>query len=251
MSMKWLVPLASIVLLSACGKPTTVQKVEEPAAGGVPKVEAISRDNGADLLLAFKSAFGQPAPYTQTSEDGSELVFAPAAFVNLQPGIVALISKAEIPDGCHACSGHLSIHYLRHQNGQYEVLGAWPDVGGLGPYGKAANWSLRSDLDAVPTLVAISEDGGQGCSGSQADLIALTPTGPKVRAKAVLLASEYDGGGESSATPSFKYEGTIGGIERGKSFYVNFTGSKNISTKYTSYENGGEYYASGDVPPSC
>lgn len=237
----------SALLLFGCqkgqnGQPNTSTSIA--AAKPNPRVSDVSPSNGADLMSAFKVAFGGPAPFTKETESGDQVVYSPQAFINIEPGVVALISKGEIPQGCHACYGATSIHYLKKEADGYSLLGAWQDISGKAPWGKAAPWSVRTDIDDSPMLVFETDDGGQGASIGTYDLVALTPVGPVVRAEDITVSS-----GNSESTPPCMESGILLPIERGHRFAIQFSGTKSYRATYTRY---GDQYLPDDGPvPGC
>src|SRR5580658_7198518 len=86
------VALAALSVIGACS--------QKPAAHGAPPLSGPLQD-------AFTVAFGKPAPYATLDDDGDHVVYSPQALVDVAPGVVALISKEEIPGGCKACAGSL------------------------------------------------------------------------------------------------------------------------------------------------
>src|SRR5437588_540717 len=79
------------------------------------------------MFVAFEAAFGKPAPYETIDDSGDHVVYRPQALVALKPGVVALISKREIPGGCKACAGGLAVNYLATGPDGFSRLGAWPN----------------------------------------------------------------------------------------------------------------------------
>lgn len=222
------------------------------AAPTPPRVVSATPASGGDLLRAFSAAFGQPAPYRVTDKDGSVLEYTPEAFIDVEPGVVALVSKGEEPDGCHACTGTIALHYLRRKADGFEVLGSWPQAGGGADWGKAAPWKLRTDIDDYPVMATEASDMGQGCQVSTVDLIELTPTGPKTVAQNVLTAVDNEREGDVADRDLVSYEGEIRPIARGKSFEVilkETDGDKTVRTVYT--KAGDAFERDGAALPTC
>ena len=187
----------------------------QPAAQGTPPP-------GGPLQGAFTVAFGKPAPWSTLNDDGDHVVYTPESLIDVAPGVVALVSREEIPGGCKGCAGSLTIAYLRREPAGFRRLKSWPEVGGKGRYGAALPWTVRSDLDDGPTLVTRDEHKEGACSETMEELITLRPAGP-VKIATIVTAMAYDPQpGEKSAP---RLSGVITPRARGKSFVVTFTGT--------------------------
>jgi hypothetical protein len=195
------------------------------------------------MLDAFTVAFGRPAPFATLDESGDHVTYTPQALVDVGPGVVALISKSEISEGCKACAGALTIDYLRRGPAGFSRLRSWPDFGGRGQRGKALPWTMRSDIDDGPTLVTRNDQKEAGCSATLDELITLTPKGP-VKIATVVLATALDPApGERAG--SNRLSGKIAPMVRGRSFAVVLSGVASIRQVYrrqgdvfTTYDNG-------------
>lgn len=207
-----------------------------------------------ELDDAFTAAFGHAAPYTMTASGGAlknptAFIYTPSGLVDVAPGIVALVSKGKLDDfGCHACFGTLAIHYLKRDGQNFSLLGAWPSIGGAAPYGEAAAWTLRKDLDTVPVLETTEDDGGQGCYQTWADLIALTPARPLLVSTYLPLATEYVPEPEEKKA-GYKLSGRLIPAVRGKSFGIQYSGTRSLRVEYS--RDGDAYVAKGKPAPVC
>lgn len=205
----------ALIFLSACS--------QRPAAKSGPPP-------GTPLGDAFLVAYGKPAPWATLDDSGDHVIYTPQALEDVAPGVVALIVKSEIPDGCRACGGALSISYLKHDAAGFHRLGSWPDIAGKGQFGKALPWTLRSDIDNGPTLVTTRRQKEESCSATLEELITLTPKAPVKIATVVIstaLAPEKPGGVGLSVS------GAVTPIERGKRFAVVLTGSDSVRQVFT------------------
>jgi len=180
---------------------------------------------GTPLLDAFLTAYGKPAPYTTLDDSGDQVTYSPQALEDVAPGVVALISKGEIPNGCRACGGALSINYLKHDASGYSRLGSWPEIGGKGEFGKALPWTTRTDIDNGPTLVTTRLEKESGCSAAFQELITLTPQKP-VKIATVVVATAYAPAAGEQAGPHVT--GQVVPIERGRRFAVKLSGSNSV-----------------------
>jgi hypothetical protein len=248
---------------AGCGPSSRSPNATVSPAPATPAVEAATAQNGADLLTAFRVAFGAPAPYVTKVNVGDQynpeletLSFTPQAFINLGPGLVALVSKGEgasTGNDAHASAGALTVHYLRLDQNGFTLLGRWTVPGsGIG-YGLPAPWTLRSDLDDDPVMLLQAEDSGMGCYGETDTLFALTPTGPEKRVS-FLRISENKQDDASSSSQNFKYDGAIVPIARGASFAVDYTGTLNKRVVFTKMPDG-TFMNTADpgstFPPGC
>jgi len=238
----------AVALLVACIAVDGCSPRHDQAKQVKKSVVPSTQFSATDLLLAFKAAYGQPAPATlETNQPdaGREVTLAanPVALISVAPGIIALVAKAEneAHDCGRFCTGQLDIHYLRRSAGEFELLGSWKNIGGSSQFGSAPNWSVRNDLFIGPALVAVGEAGGGGCGVEEAQILELTPLRPIVRASQVLLDSQGDNG---------KVEASINPIERGKSFQVTYRGAVRAKEIWTI--SGDEYLSQGTkINPIC
>ena len=187
----------------------------KPAANGPPPPHGPLQD-------AFTVAFGKPAPYATLNDDGDHVVYAPQALIELNPAVVALVSKEEIPGGCEACAGSLTIDYLRRGPAGFSRLKSWPEIGGKGRYGAALPWTVRTDIDDGPTLVTRDDHKERGCSSTMEELITLRPTGP-VKIATLVTAMAYDPQPGERTAP--RLSSAITPLVRGQRFVVVFTGT--------------------------
>lgn len=223
--MKSLTFALAALALAGCGQGTshgTVNKEAGPASAVMP---AAPPPSAVDLLSAFKTAFGAPAPVSVTvpsnaGEDQlqamadaaspdpgpTQLQFSPGDLFQLSPGLFVLISKGIDPTGCHACGGLLSVHYLKRTADGFEVLSRSGLIGPRAGFGAAPDYTIRTDLFQNPALQVEESDGGQGCGSTVARLYELTPAGLVTRGNSIDLAGSYDGSGGSK---TFDYSGTI------------------------------------------
>jgi len=213
--MPWAGLSLALVLLAACSQ------------GGAGKSEAVG---GTPLQGAFLAAYGAPAPYTTIDDSGDHVTYSPQALEDVAPGVVALIAKGEIADGCRACAGSLSISYLKHDAAGYHRLGSWPDIGGEGQFGQALPWTIRTDLDNGPTLVTTRQQMDPTCSATLQELITLTPKAP-VKIATVVVATAF--GPTADGQAGGHVEGQVVPIERGKRFAVDLSGSDRVHQVYT------------------
>ena len=174
------------------------------------------------LQDAFTVAFGKPAPWATLNDDGDHVVYTPQALIEVGPGVVALVSKEEIPGGCKACAGSLTIDYLRRGSAGFGRLKSWPEVGGKGRYGAALPWTVRTDLDDGPTLVTRDDHKEGSCSATMEELITLRPAGP-MKIATLVTAMAYDPRPGERTAPHLSSR--IMPLVRGQRFAVVFSGT--------------------------
>jgi hypothetical protein len=245
--------IGAAALLCSCGQHKAPPAPSAASTLTAPKVETPTSSNGSELLEAFRVAFGGPAPYLAKvpSNDAdvswsSELTFSPAAFIDIAPNMVALVSNGEGQE-CHACTGMMVMHYLKRTPQGFVVLGRWPIPAGGAAYGAVAPWTVRADIDDVPTMLISNSDSGMGCDTTTDTIVALTPTRPEARGSFLLSSSYEDGSDAPDKTKEFKYHGTIVPIRRGESFMISYSGTKHVDRNYTKGPDG--TYTDAGVEP--
>jgi hypothetical protein len=261
MNMRTSIAISLLALLCACDAEWK-GKATAPATPPAPQIETATVTNGADLLEAFLAAFGQPAPYRATipaSEGSAEhaLEFSPLAFINIAPNVVALVSKGEGRNTdytCHACSGAMTMHYLKRGPQGFTVLGHWPIESGGAGYGEVNQWSIRTDLDDVPTMLVANQNAGMGCTTELDTLVALTPTGPEERGSFTRSSSYQEAVDVKNGPKDYSYEGKVIAIERGKRIAIDYSGK---TLRRIEFVKGSdrvyrpEHGDNGSFPPDC
>ncbi|NNC73765.1 MAG: hypothetical protein HKN78_12950 [Sphingomonadaceae bacterium] len=206
------------LLLAACDR-------AEPEVQPHDTVGQETRDQQPELpplanAEAFELAFGRGAAATRTVGN-RELTYRPARIVDLG-NRKALISLGEMEDGCHGCSGSIGVHYLASDGGPWEVDGEWLDAGGGSSWGApATDWSVSRDFLSVPVIFTTGGGTWQGYTCSQAELIALLPSGP---AQVAVFPIGYSDGGTIDGDTTI--DGEIGAVELGRNFTVNYAGER-------------------------
>jgi hypothetical protein len=202
--------------------------VEVCACNPKPAAQGPAPPHGP-LQDAFAVAFGKPAPYATLNDDGDHVVYTPEGLVELAPGVTALISREEIPGGCKACAGSLTISYLKRAPSGFTRIRSWPEAGGKGRYGAALPWTIRTDLDDGPTLVTRDDHKERGCSETMEELITLRAAGP-VKIATLVTATAYDPRPDMKSPP--RITGRITPIVQGKRFDVIFSGTDPFRQTY-------------------
>lgn len=180
------------------------------------------------LALASLAAIGSKGPQTKIV-DGEEITTAPLQIIDLPFGPV-LLTKREIKDGCHACTGEIGVYYLEQNGRQIVVKARYPEALTGWGWGAAPEYSITDKFTPYPALYAEGGGGGQGifCSGST--LVELTPSGP---IESDLINTGFSNAGavvdEESAR---EIEGKISSIRKSKSFDVVAKGSEGFVEHY-------------------
>ncbi len=193
------------------------------------------------MFQAFAVAFGKPAPYATLDDGGDRVVYSPQALIDVAPTVVALVSKGELPGGCEACAGALTIHYLKHGPLGFSRIRTWAGVGGRGRFGAVLPWTVRNDIDNGPTLVTREEVSERGCSATTEELITLTPKGP-VKIAAIVISTVYTPTPDAPGA-SDHLSGKIEPIVRGERFAVVLTGTETVRQMF---KREGDVFATRD-----
>lgn len=181
------------------------------------------------LALASYAAIGTRGAQTKTV-NGEEITITPLRILDLPFG-PALLTKREIKDGCHACTGDIGVYYLEQSGRAIVVKARYPEaVKGWG-WGAAPEFSITDNFTRHPAIYSEGGGGGQGyfCSGST--LVELTPSGP---VESDLINTGYSDSGAivDNERPARVIEGKIARIQKGKSFDVVAKGSESFVEHY-------------------
>jgi hypothetical protein len=203
----------------------------------------------SEMDKAFNAAFGHAAPFaaiaTPDGKKPAQFTYTPAGLVGVAPGTVALISKGK--SSCDNCAGALAIHYLKRSGGTFTLMKAWPAIGVAAPGGQAT-WAARPDLEGGPAILASHDEAGPDCNQTYAQLIALTPDKPVLRAN-LLTAVHYDPGPDPDHSPPYQAKAKIVDVEKGKSFALDYSGTWKL---HVDYQRKGDVFAAKQrEAPSC
>jgi len=205
---------------------------------------------GYDLYKAFDTVFGNPASAEYTAEDKEVFTMRPAFAVKFDD-YIALVSTAQNQSDAHVSSGYVMAHYLK--DGQ--VVGAWPQLGAGGGFGKPPDYSLRTGLLNYPTMMLQGDYTGQGYTMGWETLIEITPDGPQMRAEVHTL--EDNSGAVMDDSRICTVEGKVKPSRTdADSFYVDyrFTGAlkgEDRTVEYRLNPESGEYVADEPFNPEA
>ncbi|GGO97628.1 hypothetical protein EV664_1097 [Stakelama pacifica] len=211
-----------IAVLAACN-PGSESNSTAPA----PDNAAMTNDTApatGNLDAAVQAAFGDNATYDGKNEhyvlDHHKLVQAPFGPV--------LVSEGTAQDAAHASAGLISAIYLKPEGSSYSVVKRYPEAIETGSFGEVGSWKIRDDLLDLPVIEAIGGGTWQGYSCQYTDLVELTADGPKTVAR---FQSAYSNKG-AVTDDGTDISGRIADVAPGKSFTVNFTGSRSFDATY-------------------
>jgi hypothetical protein len=243
------------VALFGCGPAKKAVHPKNSTASAAIKVASYS---AADLLAAFKEAYGQPAPFNEPTgtslpdESGVEQpefkIYNPDALIDVAPNVVALVVKGIIADGCHACTGDVSLFYLTHKDGHFDIVGRWPAFAGQQEFGGAASWTLHRNLTKFPAILFHNGGGGMGCAYEGVDIVELTPTKPILRARNIWTKEDYE---EPAYHKNVHLTGNIRTEGDGHLLRVDYTGTEKFTVTYSEGNSGEQTVYSGHPAPSC
>lgn len=160
-------------------------------AASAPADPLANLSSAEQVRLTERAAFPNGRSYA--SPDGPHIAYEPGTLVDAPFGPV-LVSEGRVPDGSHADSGHVAIHYLAPDGRGYRVTGAYPDAVRSGSFGQLSELAVSRKFGRLP--VVDTQGGGtwQGYTCSWTTLTELGPTSPRE------LATFMDAYDESGAT---------------------------------------------------
>lgn len=241
-----------MALLSACDRdhaaPTSGHPPPRLAAAAAGSRDAPAK---AELEAAFRAAYGKPSPVAAQTPLGT-VNFKPGGLVDVDhsAGVVALVALGENPENCHACTGNLSVHYLKRTALGLKPWGTVNDYEFDGDgFGAPPNWSVRRDLERYPVLVIETGYTGQGCTSAQQSLVELTPEAAEMRVASVPILYDNSGAYEEGDPQVVELEGEIRPLVKGKRFEVVFHGTRSLRLIYE--REHGAYVTKDQKPDTC
>jgi hypothetical protein len=201
-----------------------------------------------EIEKAFRAAYGRPSPVVAQTPEGI-VTFRPGGLVDVDQsaGVVALVSLGENHENCHACSGSLSVHYLKHTASGFKPWGKVDDYGFTGNgFGAPPNWSIRRDLEDYPVLAIQTGYTGQGCTSAQQDLVALTPEGVELRVGSIPILYNNSASYHAGDPQIVRLEGEVRPLLKNKRFEVVYHGTKFLRLVY---ERKLQVYVTHDQKP--
>lgn len=224
-------PLAGLALLAtlaACGQsdeggnqvaPPEASQEAAPATQHAVQTLPIEEQRS----LAFRAAFAEN-PVLDV-EDG-QLRYTPARLEWIGDRAV-LLSLGKNLDECHACTGALAVHYLEPAGDGFRVTGAWPTlIRGSGYGAPPSEWNLSDKFAQYPVVLVEGGYTAQGCTSGGITLTELRPDEP---VQSTLIRTIYSNQSGFGADNGAEIEGEIANIDKGASFDVVYSGSRDFT----------------------
>ena len=194
-----------------------------PVSATAPVIERTIRDRAIreQMLAAFKTAFGEPAPAKLQTGDAIR-VFRPTRLVWVGDRAILLSEGTNVSD-CHSCTGALAIHYLTPVGQGFRLTGSWPDLVQGAGWGGPPQWKMSTEFTSNPAIV---DEGGftaQGCTSGGLMITELRPNRPVQSGLVRTIMSNESGYGDPD-----QIDGHIKNIRREHSFDVVYTGTRSF-----------------------
>jgi hypothetical protein len=185
----------------------------------------------ADRLAdAFEAATGHRVAYSKT--EGGELVTTQPIRIIQLPFGSALLTKTEIKDGCHACTGAIGVYYLDEQADSTVLRGRWPrGVEGWGWGAAPTEWYLTDKFSAYPAIYASGGFMGQGVIEESSTITELRPDGP-ITSDVIGTGFSDEGAIVDNERAACVVKGKIANVRKDSSFDVIVRGSVNAVDHY-------------------
>src|ERR1044072_820206 len=153
-----------------------------PALQPIPDVRKLARTE--QIARAFQTAFGRSGSASrrisgQQYLQDDVLTYRPAA-LEWVGNTAALISLGTNRSDCHACTGAISVHYLKPIDVGFAVERAWLTAMTGSGWGEASDdMTIRRDLATYPVIASETGFTGQGCTSGRLSLTELRPEGDR------------------------------------------------------------------------
>jgi hypothetical protein len=222
-----------------------------PVAEPIKAIGVSALTETEKLKLAFRTAIGVDGTKVTKTADETRIT-TPIKLVRLPFGL-ALLTKMEIKDGCHACTGYIGVYYLAEDGEGYRITGSWPEaVSGWGWGAAPIDWNLAEKFSSYPSIFAEGGYTGQGITCGSASVTELRPEGPV--ASELIRTSYSDAGaigddGLVYGEPPRELEGKIGTVLKNKSFEVRVTGTESFVERYV--RKGNKFVPVSESKLSC
>jgi len=193
------------------------------ASGAGPKTDPSAN-------AAFIAAFGKSgsAILKRQGEYKETVKYTPGTLVEAPFGPV-LISIGEVVDGAHASAGKVAAVYMRRSGQGLAVAKKFVPAMETGSFGSIGKWRVSRAYGSLPVVEA--EGGGtwQGYTCSVMTLLELAPDKPR---ELITVPLYYDNAGAVVDGKPTRLEGRIVRAVAGKSFDVDYSGSRRFTDRY-------------------
>lgn len=209
------------------GEATRPAPIASPSASPIAPADPLAGTPRSERArLADRAVFPQGRTYT--NPDGVRITYEPGSLVEAPFGPV-LVSEGRVPDGSHADSGHVAIHYLAPQGRGYRVVQAYPDTVQAGSFGQMSELAVSRRFGALPVVYAQGGGTWQGFTCDWTSLVELRPSGP---VGIVSFMDAFDDSGAAVDRAASTSQGKIVDIVPDRSFAVRFTGTRAFTAIY-------------------
>lgn len=190
---------------------------------------------------AFRVAFGKSGSVIlkRQGEYQETVKYTPGALVEAPFGPV-LLGIGEVVDGSHASSGRVAAIYFRRDSRGFAVEKRFVPAMETGSFGSIGRWRVSRAYGPLPVVEV--EGGGtwQGYTCSVTTLLELAPDRPR---ELVTVPLYYDDAGAVVGKKATRIEGRVVRAASGKSFDVDYSGSRRFSDHYV--RRGDQYVLVG------
>lgn len=204
---------------------------EEPEPTAEPEATIESLPSDRQLELAYAAVFGSDTTRTLRTDDTS-FSYSGGRVLWTRFGPVLVVEGTG--EAQRTALGTLGLFYLREVPGPaFETVRQWPDAIPGSVMGNPPEWKARNDLSGTTVIEATGGGVWQGYACDSTSLTELTPTGPVTL---VTFESGYNSTG-ALGDEGESYTGKIGSIVRGRSFEVQFSGTRDFTNRYVRQGN--------------
>lgn len=204
----------------------------KPALAGLTLIvaSAVPARTGPQTSTAFSAAFGKTgsAVLKGQGQYKETVKYTPGALIEAPFGPV-LVSTGQVVEASHASSGKVAAVYLRRSAQGFAVVKRFVPALEAGSSGTVAGWRISRRYGSLPVVEV--EGGGtwQGYTCSLTTLLELASGKPR---ELVTVPLFYDDAGAVVDKKATRIEGRIVRVIAGKSFDVEYSGSRRFSDRY-------------------
>ncbi len=212
----------------------------------------LNDESEGEMDEAFLAAFDKGVVESEDGSipvviDGRAYNFVPLAMHRMSDDVWVLLSGGSLVDAGHSDGGINAVHYLRDQEGGWQLITGSQNIGSTGTVGNPATaWAFTDKLGRNPYLITSGGGVWQGCMIENTTVTELTPAGAVDRGTFTSAMSSGAGIGQTEQ----EYNGEIVAAVPDKSFTVRYTGSEKFDQTFE--RKGDSYQIVGkDRVPGC